>query len=104
MKVYVEVLVWYTAEGRVVPVSFLWEDGHRYQIERVKNVQRCASRKEGGCGIMYTRISILAAFIPVILFYMAVNRDNMHGGNIFSDLRYRMQQKKRQKEWRDQWK
>ena len=47
MKVYVEVLVWYTAEGRVVPVSFLWEDGRRYQIERVKNVQRCASRKEG---------------------------------------------------------
>ena len=49
-------LVRYTAEGTVVPVSFLWEDGHRYQIERVKNIQRCASRKAGGCGIMYTCI------------------------------------------------
>ena len=56
MNVYVEVLVRFTAEGTVVPVSFLWEDGHRYQIERVKKVQRCASRKAGGCGIMYTCI------------------------------------------------
>ena len=55
-------------------------------------------------GIMYTRISIIAAFIPVVLFYMAVNKGQMHGGNIFSDIKYRMQQKKRQKEWRDQWK
>ena len=55
-------------------------------------------------GIMYTRISIIAAFIPVILFYLAVNKGNMHGGNIFSDLKYRAEQKKRQKEWRDQWK
>ena len=55
-------------------------------------------------GIMYTRISIIAAFIPVVLFYMFVNKDNLHGGNIFSDLKYRAQQKKRQKEWRDQWK
>ena len=55
-------------------------------------------------GIMYTRISIIAAFIPVVLFYMAVNKGQMHGGSIFSDIKYRMQQKKRQKEWRDQWK
>ena len=54
VKVYVEVLVRYTAEGNVIPVSFLGEDGHRYQIDRVKDVQRRASRKAGGCGLMYT--------------------------------------------------
>ena len=54
VKVYVEVLVRYTTDGNVIPVSFLWEDGHRYQIDRVKDVQRRASRKAGGCGLMYT--------------------------------------------------
>ena len=56
MKVYVEVLVRYTAEGQVIPLSILWEDGHRYQIDQVKSVERCASRKAGGAGILYTCI------------------------------------------------
>ena len=56
VKVYVEVLVRYTAEGQVIPLSILWEDGHRYQIDQVKSVERCASRKAGGCGLMYTCI------------------------------------------------
>jgi len=38
----------------MMPVSFTWEDGKVYKIDRVKNKERCASRKAGGTGIMYT--------------------------------------------------
>lgn len=51
-------------------------------------------------GSIITKISIAAAFIPVVIFFI------FHyggGGNIISNLRFRMRQKKRQKEWRDQW-
>ena len=38
----------------MMPVSFIWEDGTVYQIDRIKAKERCASWKVGGTGIMYT--------------------------------------------------
>ena len=56
IKVYVEVLARFTEDGRLMPVAFTWEDGHRYEIDRIVKCQRSASRKAGGAGIMYTCI------------------------------------------------
>lgn len=54
MKVYVEVTAKFDTDGSMMPVSFIWEDGTVYQIDRIKAKERCASRKAGGTGIMYT--------------------------------------------------
>ncbi len=54
-------------------------------------------------GILYTRIAIIAAFIPVIIFYCFTNKANGGSGNFFKDLKRGFENKKRQKEWRDQW-
>ena len=54
-------------------------------------------------GDLNTKISVLAAFIPVLLFYAFVNKSR-GGGDIISNLRFKIKQKKRQKEWRDAWK
>ena len=54
MKVYVEVTAKFDTDGIMMPVSFIWEDGTVYQIDRIKAKERCASRKAGGTGIMYT--------------------------------------------------
>ena len=32
----------------------LWEDGRKYSIDRILKIERCASRKAGGVGMMYT--------------------------------------------------
>ena len=37
-----------------MPIEFIWEDGTKYLIDKVKSKERCASRKAGGTGIMYT--------------------------------------------------
>ena len=47
-KVYVDVVAEFRKDGRLVPIFFTWEDGRKYRIER------CASRKAGGVGVMYT--------------------------------------------------
>ena len=39
-----------------MPRSFIWKDGHEYEIQRVKHVQRAASLKAGGVGLRYTCI------------------------------------------------
>lgn len=54
-------------------------------------------------GDLYTKFSIGAALVPVILFYFLVHNEK-GDGNVISNLKFQMEQKKRQKEWRDQWK
>ena len=55
-KVYVDVNVTFSKDGRLIPKSFIWTDGHMYEIQKVKDVCRAASRKAGGVGIRYTCI------------------------------------------------
>ena len=47
-KVYVEVTVKFSTDGVMMPVEFIWEDGTKYIIDKVKSKERCASRKAGG--------------------------------------------------------
>lgn len=53
-------------------------------------------------GTAYTRITILAALLPILLFYLFVDH-NRNGGNIISNFKWKLKQKQRQKEWRDNW-
>ena len=39
---------------KLVPIFFTWEDGRKYSIDRILKIERCASRKAGGVGMMYT--------------------------------------------------
>lgn len=54
VKVFVSVLADFDADGNLIPVSFVWEDGRRYTIDRILDVRRAASLRAGGCGIRYT--------------------------------------------------
>ena len=53
-KVYVDVLEERDREGRIFPRSFVWEDGRRYEIDRVLEICRAASLVAGGAGMRYT--------------------------------------------------
>lgn len=53
-KVFVEVTLKQDKDGKKHPLSILWEDGHIYEIDKLKDVCRAASLKVGGCGIRYT--------------------------------------------------
>ena len=53
-KVYVDVLASFSKDGRLKPVELIWEDGNRYHIDRINDIRRAATRKAGGCGILYT--------------------------------------------------
>ena len=53
-KVYVEVNADFLSDGRILPRSFIWEDGRRFEIDKVIDVCRAASLKAGGVGLRYT--------------------------------------------------
>lgn len=53
-KVYVDVNVRFSKEGKLTPTSIIWEDGTEYEIQSVKDVCRAASLKAGGAGTRYT--------------------------------------------------
>ena len=46
-KVYVDVLAVFSREGELIPKAFVWEDGHRYEIDKnLKTGTMC--QPEGG--------------------------------------------------------
>ena len=53
-KVYVDVITVMRQDGTVLPLSFLWEDGKKYKIDRVKFITPADSLKVGGRGMRYT--------------------------------------------------
>ena len=52
-KVFVEVIAKFTKDGNKIPLTVTWEDGRRYDIDRVTDKRRAASLKAGGQGIRY---------------------------------------------------
>lgn len=53
-KVYVEVEVDFNESGKMLPRTIIWEDGARYEIDKVKQICQAASRRVGGMGERYT--------------------------------------------------
>lgn len=53
-KKYVAVIVRFDTEGKMTPLSILWEDGRTYEIDRVTDCIRAATLKSGGQGLRYT--------------------------------------------------
>lgn len=53
-KVFVDVVASFDREGRLRPLSFTWEDGRRYEIDRITHAEQCASRRVGGVGMCYS--------------------------------------------------
>ena len=53
-KIFVEVVAKFSPSGKLTPLWMVWEDGIRYDIDRVLDVRRAASLKAGGIGIRYT--------------------------------------------------
>lgn len=53
-KVFVEVVVKFDTEGRIIPLEIVWEDGRRFPIDKILDIRQAASLKSGGQGIRYT--------------------------------------------------
>lgn len=53
-RAYVKVVVECSPEGRVRPLCVEWEDGRRFEVDRLLDVRRAASTKAGGSGMRYT--------------------------------------------------
>lgn len=54
LKVYVPVDVEFRSDGTMLPRIITWEDGTRYEIDRVKDIRQAAAMRAGGQGDRYT--------------------------------------------------
>lgn len=55
-KRFVSVTADFSEDGQVKPVRLNWEDGRRFEIDRITDIRKAASLKAGGIGIRYTCI------------------------------------------------
>ncbi len=54
LKVYVPVDVEFRSDGTMLPRIITWEDGTKYEIDRVKDIRQAAAMRAGGQGDRYT--------------------------------------------------
>ncbi len=53
-KVYVAVQVAFREDGIMLPREITWEDGAKYEIDRVTEIRQAPAMKAGGQGDRYT--------------------------------------------------
>lgn len=53
-KVYVDVLVDFLDNGQMLPRRVTWEDGRKFDIDRVSDIRPAYAAKAGGQGDRYT--------------------------------------------------
>ena len=53
-RVDVDVDAHFTKEGEIYPISFTWEDGRKFAVDKVLEKKKAASLKVGGQGMRYT--------------------------------------------------
>jgi len=54
IKQYISVTATFDADGNIIPLYINWDDGRRFEIDRITDVRYAASLKAGGAGIRYT--------------------------------------------------
>jgi len=54
VKVYVPVDVRFDETGRMLPCTITWEDGTKYEIDKVTDIRPAPAQKAGGQGDRYT--------------------------------------------------
>lgn len=54
MKQYISVTARFDQDGNVLPLCINWDDGRRFEIDRVTDIRYAASLKAGGAGIRFT--------------------------------------------------
>ncbi|CQR73845.1 hypothetical protein SOV_33470 [Sporomusa ovata DSM 2662] len=53
-KVHIEVVAKHDKEGRIRPLSLIWENERKFPIDRVLDIRQAASLKAGLQGMRYT--------------------------------------------------
>ena len=77
LKVYVAVKADFAADGTMFPRIITWEDGEKYEIDRILDIRQAAAMKAGGQGDRYT---IMVRGQQSYLFFE--RSTNMTGNNI----------------------
>ena len=53
-KIFVEVIARFDLAGGITPLYIIWEDGRKFEVDKILDVRRAASLKAGGIGMRYT--------------------------------------------------
>ena len=53
-KKYVKVISETDTDGNILPITIIWDEYAKYNIDKVLDIRPCASLKSGGIGLRYT--------------------------------------------------
>lgn len=84
-KVYVAVKADFREDGLMLPRTIIWEDGEKFEIDRVLDIRQAAAMKAGGQGDRYTvRIRGMQSYL---FFERSTNQTGNNLGRWFVERR-----------------
>ena len=75
-KVYVSVRAEFTEDGTMLPRELTWEDGEKFEIDRIIDIRQAPALKAGGQGDRYTIV------VHGIQSYLFFERSTNLTGNV----------------------
>ncbi|MGN0477134.1 MAG: hypothetical protein ACI4HM_07340 [Ruminococcus sp.] len=54
MKEYVSVTAKFDQDGSLLPLIINWDDGRKFEIDKITDIRFASSLKSGGAGVRYT--------------------------------------------------
>jgi hypothetical protein len=54
MKIFIDAIVLYKIDGKLIPIKVFWKDDRTYKIDKVLDIKKRASLKAGGYGLRYS--------------------------------------------------
>ena len=85
LKVYVAVKADFREDGIMIPREITWEDGEKFEIDRILDIRQAAAMKAGGQGDRYTvRIRGKQSYL---FFERSTNQAGNHIGRWFVERR-----------------
>lgn len=52
-KTYVDIVAKFNKDGHLTPITIVWEDGRRFDIQKIVDVRQAVSLKAGRSGVRY---------------------------------------------------
>ena len=52
-KIELDIIVEQKKDGRAMPKTIVWDDGRKFNIDKILDIRRAAATKCGGVGIRY---------------------------------------------------
>lgn len=80
MRKNVDMVAKMKKDGSIIPLTLIWDDERKYDIDKVTDIKKMASTKGGGMGLRYTIIikqSVRQIWLDENIWFVEIDKNKV---------------------------